>query len=117
VVSHHHFLLCLFDVVLAPAAHTALLAPFGTAARLDEGLLSFSLSILLYMVNPHSYKKCQWRITARPRISAQEMRSVVLDFSMWLPEGGAPTAALLFVVDLLLLPCHLSSYFRGQFRA
>ena len=28
-------------------------------ASLDEGLLSFSLSILLYMVNPYSYKKCQ----------------------------------------------------------
>ena len=25
----------------------------------DEGLLSFSLSILLYMVNPHSYEKCR----------------------------------------------------------
>jgi hypothetical protein len=31
----------------------------GVAAGLDEGLLSFSLSNLLYMDNPYSYKKCQ----------------------------------------------------------
>ena len=29
------------------------------AAGLDEGLLSLSLSNLLYMENPHSHKKCQ----------------------------------------------------------
>jgi hypothetical protein len=40
-------------------------------AGLDEGLLPLSPSNLLYMANPHSYKKCQWRITARPRISTQ----------------------------------------------
>ena len=45
------------------------------AAGLDEGLLSLSLSNLLYMDNPYSYKKCQWRITARPRISAQASQS------------------------------------------
>ena len=41
------------------------------AAGLDEGLLQFSLSYLLYMVNPYIYKKCQCRITARPRTSTQ----------------------------------------------
>jgi hypothetical protein len=38
-------------------------------AGLDEGLLSLSLSNLLYMENPYSYKKFQPRITAHPRIS------------------------------------------------
>jgi hypothetical protein len=28
-------------------------------AGLDEGFLSFSLSNLVYMENPYSYKKCQ----------------------------------------------------------
>jgi hypothetical protein len=41
------------------------------AAGLDEGLMSLTLSNLLYMENPYGCKKCQWRITARPRISAQ----------------------------------------------
>jgi hypothetical protein len=41
------------------------------AAGLDEGLLPLTLSNLLYMENPYSYKKCQWRITVRPRISTQ----------------------------------------------
>jgi hypothetical protein len=39
-------------------------------SKLDEGLLSVPLRILVYMGNPHSHKKWQWRITARPRISA-----------------------------------------------
>ena len=43
----------------------------GTAAQcevgLDEGLLSLSLSGLLYMANLYSH----WRITARPRVSTQ----------------------------------------------
>ena len=30
-----------------------------------------SLSDLLYIENPYAYKKCQWRITARSRISTQ----------------------------------------------
>ena len=29
------------------------------AAGLDEGFLSLSLHILVYMENPYSYKKCQ----------------------------------------------------------
>ena len=46
-------------------------APKSAAARLDEGLLSLPLYNLFYVENPYDYKKCQWRITARPRISTQ----------------------------------------------
>ena len=42
---------------LLDAART--LQAFPAMAGLDEGLLSFSLSNLLYIVNLHSYKKCQ----------------------------------------------------------
>ena len=42
-----------FDRAGAAAARKA------PAAVLDEGLLSLSLSNLLYMENPYSYKKCQ----------------------------------------------------------
>ena len=38
--------------------------------RADEGLPPLSLPDLLYIENPYSYKKCQWQITARPRILA-----------------------------------------------
>jgi arylsulfatase A-like enzyme len=42
-----------------PTAVSAMaLRPLGPAG-LDEGLLQFSLSNLLYMENPYSYKKCQ----------------------------------------------------------
>ena len=33
--------------------------------------MALSLSNLVYMENPYGYKKCQWRITARPRTSTQ----------------------------------------------
>jgi hypothetical protein len=46
-------------------------AALRLGAGLDEGLLQFSLSNLLYMENLYSYKKCRRRITARPRISTQ----------------------------------------------
>ena len=36
-----------------------LLWPIGLPAGLDEGLLSLSLSTLLYVENPYSYKKFQ----------------------------------------------------------
>ena len=77
VVSHHHFLMCLFNVVLAPTGHAALLAPFGTA----------------------------------------EMRSVVLDFSMWLPEDGAPTASLFFVAVANLLSLLIFSWSISRLKA
>ena len=47
---------CLFETLSGNAtAHRAAMSKAG----LDEGLLQFSLSNLLYMKNPYSYKKCQ----------------------------------------------------------
>jgi hypothetical protein len=43
----------------ASGAWRARLPAAARAAGLDEGLLSFSLSILLCMVNPYRYQKCQ----------------------------------------------------------
>ena len=47
--------------ITTQAADDAARAAAGCAATagLDEGLLQFSLSGLLHMENPYSYKKCQ----------------------------------------------------------
>jgi hypothetical protein len=58
-------------LLCADAAGDCALPDAQQAASLDEGLLSLSLSNLLYMENPYSYKRFHWRITARPRISTQ----------------------------------------------
>ena len=87
--SRPHLVRCLLDCAQAPAARgraalrgwgpaaagegllggslkqavplLAALVNFKATAGLDEGLLQFSLSNthILYMENPHSYKKCQ----------------------------------------------------------
>jgi hypothetical protein len=59
-------------------------------AGLDEGLLSLPLSNLLYMENPYSFKKYQWRITARPRISTQAAATIADEASAdWMPAHAA----------------------------
>jgi hypothetical protein len=60
----------------APLAGAASGLTFGAlkAVGLDEGFSSLSPSNLVYTENPLSYKKWQWRITVRPRISVQVMR-------------------------------------------
>jgi hypothetical protein len=79
----------------------------GIAAGLDEGLLSLSLSNLLYMDNPYSNKKkCQWRITAHPRISAQagDWQRLETYYSAQPRRGSGPVEALGKVPAAVALP-------------
>jgi hypothetical protein len=87
-------------ILLAEQDSLQVQLPSASEARLDEGILSLSLTIFCCIWNPYRYDKFQRRITVRPRISTQAAHIVMAAAGASADSSSAIPAEVFEVVKL-----------------